>query len=228
MRSHRNPNLLLARKALAAVRSARHGWPMNSGLVTILLGCLLASGAAAQTIILDDFNSGTATGSVKAGTSWVGGNVVQNATTISVGGSAKDDNGWSKTGATINATGMNSILITAQRDAGNAAPSLVIEFRDTNLQVQIFTAPTSSFAVGSLTQVQIPITSWTSVDPTQITSWSLGGGTPPPGIAAFAMTFDNLAFSASAIPEPATVALLCGCGVLGFVLYRRRSGSGAR
>ena len=64
---------------------------------------------------------------------------------------------------------------------------------------------------------------WASVNPTQITGWSIGGGVPTPGLAAFAMTFDNLALSAAAIPEPAMVSLILGLGAVGFVLYRRRA-----
>src|ERR1035437_5573217 len=168
---------------------------MNPVIAAVMLGCSFALGASAQTISLDNFNSGSATGSVKAGTSWVG-NVVKNSTTITVGGTARDDNGWGTATASINATGMSYITITAERNSGNAAPSLVVEFDDINLHSQIFTVSTSSFAIGNLTQVQIPITSWGSVDPAHITGWTIGGGTTPPGIAAFAMTFDDLALTA--------------------------------
>jgi hypothetical protein len=198
---------------------------MKPMIAALVLGCSFAWSASAQTIVLDNFNSGSATGAVITATSWVG-NVVQNATTITVGGTAMDNNGWGASNLSINATGMNYLTITAERNSGNAAPSLVIGFLDSSLNSQTFSVATSSFAVGSLTQVQIPITSWASVNPAQITGWSIGGGTPPPGLAAFAMTFDNLALSATAIPEPATFGLILGLGAMGFILFRRLAATG--
>ena len=152
-------------------------------------------GADAQTVLLDSFNAGAATGSVVAGTSWVG-NVTQNAGTLTVGGSARDENGWRATGRSINATGMNFIAISAQRDAGNAATSLVIQFEDRNLNTQVFSVSSGAFSVGSLSLVQIAIPTWTAgFDPTQITGWSLGGGGL--GLTAFRMTFDQLSLTAT-------------------------------
>jgi hypothetical protein len=40
------------------------------------------------------------------------GNTTQNATTLTVGGNARDDNGWGATGLSLNATGMNVLTVT--------------------------------------------------------------------------------------------------------------------
>jgi hypothetical protein len=150
----------------------------------------------AQTLVLDTFNQGATTGSVIAGTSWVG-NVTQNTGSITVGGTATDVNGWAATGRTIDATGLNFVTLTAQRDSGHAAPSVVVQFEDRNLNTQVFSVAASSFTAGSLTTINIPITGWSAgFDPKSITSWSIGGGGI--GATAFRMTFDQLALSATA------------------------------
>ena len=164
-----------------------------AALGVVLVGLNVGS---AQTILLDSFNAGSATGAVRVGTSWVG-STTPNATTLTVGGTARDDNGWGATGLTLNATGMNFVTVTAQRDAGNSAATFAIQFEDRNLTTQIFSVSLSAFALGSLTSVQIPITAWTGgFSPTQISSWSIGGGGL--GITPFRMTFDHLALNATA------------------------------
>ncbi len=157
-----------------------------------------ATSALAQAIVLDTFNSGSATGSVRPGTSWVG-QTTQNAGTVTVGGGARDDNGWGATGLSLNATGMNFLAITAQRDAGHTAPSFVIQFEDRNLNTQVFAVNASTFASGTLSTVQITLGNWNAgFDRTQITGWSIGGGSV--GTAPFRMTFDLLQLSATASP----------------------------
>jgi len=187
--------------------------------LTIALGLFALAGVAqAQTIVLDNFNSPGASGSITVGSSWVG-QVTVNPTTITVGGSAKDENAWSVPNTVINATGMNFIAITASVDAGNLAPNIVVGFSDGALDHDVFSVNTSLFT-SSLSTVYIPV-AWTSVDPTDVEEWDIGGGTN--GITTFHVTFDNLAFSATGpIPEPATYAAILGATALGFVAYRRR------
>jgi len=181
---------------------------------------LLASVAGAQIIVLDDFNSGTVSGQTKVSTSWVG-QVTQNSTTITIGGSAQNDNGWEDTGLSLNLSAMNFIYITGQLDSGhNSATNFVVEFIDSSLAAQQFQVSTNSFLVGSMTMVEIAIGSW-MIDPTQITDWTIGGGTTP--TLAFRMTLDDLKVSASAIPEPSTYAAMAGALALGLAVWRRRS-----
>ena len=175
-----------------------------------------------QTIVLGDFNSGTASGAVLGGSSWVG-QVAQNATSITVSGAATDQNGWFATTSPLNATGMNFIQITAQRDAGHTAPSFVVLFEDAALTLPFstFSINASSFVTGVMTTVQIPISGWTpGFDPAQITGWSIGGGSP--GLASFPMTVDHLSLPTTAIPEPGACAAVAGSCALGLAFRRRR------
>ena len=164
------------------------------------LACGLANFATAQVVVLDNFNATGATGKVitTPASTWIG-NVTRNQTSITVGGNARDDNGWGASNVTVNATGMKFITIAGQRDSGNLAPSLVIQLIDSGLQTQIFSVPTTSFSAAGLSLVESPIGTWTSgFNPAQITDWTIGGGTT--GIAAFRMTLENLSLSATALP----------------------------
>lgn len=194
---------------------------MKKLLLALVISSLTAVIAHAQALLLDDFNSGTASGAPLTGTTWfTAGNVVQNATTITVGGSALDDNGWGRLGA-IDATGYNFISFAAQIDNGNAAATFVVDFRDSNLMTQQFSITIPTIAT-AMTTYYIPIASWGDVDPSVITRWTIGGGTT--GVAAFHVTFDNLALTTTnAVPEPSTYAMIAGVLALGFVAWRRRS-----
>lgn len=164
-----------------------------------------------------EFPSG---GSERLGTSWIG-NVTQHATSITVGGTARDDNGWGVTGLSLDARAMNSLVITAQRDPGNTAATLFVQFEDLFLRTRIVSVSTSAFSLGSLTTVTVPLTAWTvDFGPSQITGWSIGGGGV--GTEDFRMTFDTLSFTASAIPEPATYATLLGVSALALAAHHRR------
>lgn len=177
-------------------------------LAPLLILLALAVRAGAQVVVLDNFNAGTATGSVRAGTSWVN-NVTPGAAAITVGGSALNDNGWGATGQNINAANLNFLSVTAQRDAGHAASSFVIQFEDRNLNTQVFSVSATAFAIGSLTQIQIPLTSWSGTfDRSRIVSWSIGGGSV--GTTAFRMTFDHLALTAGSDPGAATAPTVTG------------------
>ncbi len=160
----------------------------------------LALAAPAQTIVVDNFNLGTTTGAPVAGTSWAG-QTTAGATTVTVGGTATDVNGWAASGLSLNAGAMGYLRITARRDTGNTNPSVVFQFDDAALTqyAGIFSVPSTAFQSGAFTTVQIPIASWgDGFDPTQITGWSLGGGS---GVGtAFRMTFDHIELSAGLLP----------------------------
>ena len=116
---------------------------------------------------------------------------------------------------------MTYLNITAQRDAGHAAPTLFIQFEDLSLRTKVISVSTSQFAVGTLTLVQVPLTGWTiDFGPSQLASWSLGGGNV--GTTDFRMTFDALALTATAIPEPAGAAAGAAALALAFAVWRRR------
>ena len=169
---------------------------LRRSALMLLVAVITATVGPAQTILLDSFNAGATSGSVRTGTSWVG-STTQNATTLTVGGTARDDNGWGAAGLTLNATGMNFVTVSAQRDPGNTATTFAIQFEDKNLNTQVFSVSLAAFAVGSLTTVQIPITGWTGgFAPAQITSWSIGGGGV--GTTPFRLTVDHLALNATA------------------------------
>jgi hypothetical protein len=171
-------------------------------------------------IVVSHFGGGSGDGAARTGTTWVG-QTTQHAGTLSVGGTARDDNGWGATRLSLDASGMSYLNITAQRDAGHAAPTVFIQFEDLSLRTKIVSVSTSQFAVGTLTLVQVPLTGWTiDFGPSQIVSWSLGGGSV--GTTDFRMTFDSLALTATAIPEPATTALAVAGAMLAAALGRRR------
>lgn len=194
-------------------------------MTRFLAVALLALGASvalpAQVIVLDNFSGGGNTG-VISGTTWANpGNVVFNGTTVTVGNTALNDNGWGTASTTLDASGMTFITIVAQLDAGNASPFFVIGFEDGGPDAAVFSVPTYSFTTGAMTTVQIPITSWGNVNPAAITGWTIGGGTG--GVVAFRMTLDHLSLGTSAIPEPATYAALAGACALALAMWRRRT-----
>ena len=172
-------------------------------------------------VLVSGFNGGTSDGAVRTGTTWVG-QVTQHEGTLTVGGAARDDNGWGAKHLSLNASGMQYLNITAQRDAGHLAPTLFIQFEDLNLQTKVVAVSTSQFTPGSQTLVQVPLSGWTiDFGPSQITSWSLGGGSV--GTTDFRMTFDSITFTTTAIPEPAAFGvMLAGLSVLGTAAWRRR------
>ena len=112
--------------------------PLAFGIAGIIVGA-----ASGQTILLDNFDAGSATGSVLAGTSWVG-SVTQNDTSITVGNNATDVNGWAKTGLSLNATGSNFLTVTAQRNSGNAATTFAVQFEDATINPYVVSVNVSA------------------------------------------------------------------------------------
>lgn len=172
--------------------------------VSLLASALLAPAAD---LTVENFNNPGATGAVIAGSSWVN-NVTRTPEAIVVAGNARDDNGWGAIGQSINATGMNFVTIFGQRNAGNIAPSIVLQFEDDQLRTHTLSVSSSSFAVGTITPVQLPLgTSTNGFNFAQIAGWNIGGGTPPPGTSALRMTFDHLTLSPTATLAAPTITV---------------------
>ncbi len=200
---------------------------MKSTLLKFIATVVLSGSAtlSAQTFILDDFGSGNATGGVNATTSWFG-QISQSATALTVGGTALSDSGWEALNLTLpDLSGYSYLALTAQLSASNAANNIFVTF-DAGGPTQTITFTASSFSVGSMTTVYVPIT-W-SIDASMIEAWNIGGGAVPPGTStpAFRMTFDKLALT-TAVPEPSTYAAMAGALALGLAVWRRRSATRA-
>ena len=124
--------------------------------------------------------------------------------------------------AALNAAPYTYLNITAQRDAGHLAPTLFLQFEDRTLRTAVFSVSTSLFAVGTPTTVQIPLGNWTiNFGANDISGWSLGGGSV--GTVPLRMTFDEITFTASAIPEREIYSLFAGLAAFGAFAYRRRA-----
>ncbi len=163
----------------------------------------------AQVVILDNFGNAApvATGSLlpaPPANSWVG-NISQTATTLTVAGTARDNNGWgARNLSPINASTMTGITVVARVDAGNLAPSFVVELEDANLNTHTVSVSTSSFSTTTFTPVVISLGTFTSgFDAARITGWSMGGGTS--GLSTFRMTFDTLSLTGGQPPKAPTV-----------------------
>jgi len=173
------------------------------------------------TLLLSSFTGDAASGAVIPTSTWAG-NVTQNSGYITIGGTARDDNGWRATGLSLDLSAMNFITLTAQRDPGNATGSLFLQFEDFNSRPITFSLSTSAFAVGSPTQAQIVLGVWSGdFDFTHVVSWSIGGGGV--GTNDFRLSLHQVEFGASAIPEPSTSATLMGLVALAAAAYRRCS-----
>jgi autotransporter-associated beta strand protein len=183
----------------AALRRRQHALRRLAGLAAALAGGI--AGLAAQTVTLDTFDSGSSSGAVIASplpTSWVN-QVTFAPTTITVGGSALDDNGWGANGLSLDVSAATYLRISGRLDPGHSAPTLAIQLLDANLNAVVFSVSSAAFVTDTLSFVQIPIANWDAgFDPSRLSSWTIGGGTT--GFVPFRMTLDHLALSASPLP----------------------------
>jgi hypothetical protein len=153
-------------------------------------------------------------GAIRAGTAWAGaGNVIQHASTSTVGDAALNGSRWGTISFAIDAIGTRSIVIAAQVEAGNLAPSPGGRIRGQQpplpnvFRFHVFVHLRHDHRGDSNLLVE-------QRRSTDITGWRIGGG--PAGVVAFRMTCYNLSLSASAIPEPGTSTALFGFPALGF------------
>ncbi len=159
---------------------------------------LAALPLAAQTVVLDTFNLTGASGTVTDVFSWPG-QVQRNATSITVGGSALDLNGWGASGLAIDASALGYVRLAARRDAGNAAAALVVQLEDATLNTTVVSAPASAFSTTEFTRVQITLGAWPAgFAPATLSGWNIGGGTV--GVAPFRFTLEHLELAATLLP----------------------------
>lgn len=188
-----------------------------AGVALIIITVAHAQVIVAHTT-LSNFGGGPADGSIRGGSTWAG-QVTQNTGSITVGGTARDDNGWGDTGLSLDASAFGYLNIVAQRNPGHAASSLFVQFEDRFLNTYIVSVDATVFTLDAPNLVQIALGVWPSgFDPTQITGWNIGGGGL--GTTDFRMTLDSLEFTTSAIPEPTSAAIV-GSAVFALVLLRR-------
>lgn len=169
----------------------------------------LMSLGVAQTIELESFAQPGAQGAVLPTSSWAPtGNVRRLPDSIVVAGTARDDNGWGASGLKLDARAMNYVTIAAQCDAGNMAGSLVFQLEDAALRTHTVSVPTAQFALGTMTAVQFPLGGWPAAvnfDASQITGWTLGGGTV--GLLPFRMSLDSVVLSSAAVVAAPIISL---------------------
>ncbi len=200
----------------------------------LLTSTLLLSSAHAQ-IVLQDFSAvvgpntnfhGTweAVGNT-GGTTSPAASFVQGAGVYDITGTAPNNGSASQieffAGATPFNIGANTLLsISAQALAGNVATSFAVTLVDTNAVTAFATFTTAQFLTGSYSTVTGQLTFNGGFDATNIDSIIISGNQPG-GTDRFNVSFNSIA-AVSAIPEPATSAVLAGAGALAFALWRRR------
>ena len=178
----------------------------------LALGALflpLMPAGLAQSLELDSFAQPGAQGAVLPASTWAAaGNVIRLPDAIGVTGTARDDNGWGATGLNVDGRAMAYVTLVAQSDVGNQAGSLVFQLEDAALRTHTVAVPTTQFALGVRTTVQVPLGAWpaaTVFDAAHITGWTLGGGTL--GLVPFRMTLDQVALTATAVVAAPAISL---------------------
>lgn len=110
------------------------------------------------------------------------------------------------------------LSLTATLNAANTN-GFGLELFDSDGANAVFTGLWSDFTVGSSITSVLTVASVTPGFSGTVAAILLStGGTGQ----TLNVTFDTLALTGAAIPEPSTYAALCGIAVLGFVAYRRR------
>jgi hypothetical protein len=156
---------------------------------------LITTRVGATPLLLEQFGQNPGKGRVISGSSWEQG-VQRLPASLILGEGVRDDNGWQADGLNLDATGMSSVAITGRRLPGNAATSFVVEFQDANLNTALFSAPMASFSAAGVSTIHIPIRAWSpGFDYARIVSWSVGGGSPPPGAAPLRLELVSLELS---------------------------------
>jgi hypothetical protein len=164
------------------------------------LFALLLPSALGQTRDLDSFGSPGAGGVVLPFSTWVG-QVERQPAQIVVGGSARDDNGWGASGLDLDLQSFRYLTIVARRDVANQAPAVVFQLEDAALKTHTISVPSSQFPNGNMTEVTVPIGTWSpGFNAARVTGWSIGGGSL--GLVAFRFSLDHLALAVSATTTP--------------------------
>lgn len=126
-------------------------------------------------------------------------------------------------GGTFNATGLTQLSVTARLDSGNLAAGFVVNLFDgdgSGLGALTATLASSSFVTSGFTTVTVTVSSHPeSGNIANIKYFGLAGtGTAD----AFRISFDNIALTAAAVPEPSAYAAIFGGMAVAFTLYFRR------
>lgn len=190
------------------------------GAVFSLALCLNSS----ADVLLSDFNDGDLSGTFSDSWSLA---LVSNGSFASIGSPATDFGNYRSSNFTaIDITGNANITITAKLDVGNTATGFTVNLISGGgdaFASAFFDA--SLFNTDSFTTVTMNWINGGSFNPASLRAWQITGGAPAStdGIS-FRMSFDNL--SVSAVPEPASYAVIVGAMSLGLVSLRRRRASG--
>jgi hypothetical protein len=112
------------------------------------------------------------------------------------------------------------IAVTAQALTSNAATSFAVILADSLGRTASAAFDLSLFPTGSFSTQVVALTFGSGFDSSAIDSLILSGNQLG-GLANFRVSFDQIA-AVSAIPEPATYAIIIGLIALGFVVRHRR------
>lgn len=131
---------------------------------------------------------------------------------------------FSTDGTPANFGTINTITVSAQLLAGNAAPSFAVQlFNTDNTVYATATFLTSEFTSGGFTSVSKPLVGVNGYNFTSATAEHFKiTGDIQDGTAAFNIAFNNIDVSFQAIPEPSTFATLLGFAAVGAFGLRRR------